>query len=241
MLSNYFFEIRNRIVLVIFSWSVTVLFAYLNKETLLFLSIKPNIKLFKETTFYFIATNVTDVFSVYVSLIYLVSFQLTLIYCFYNFYKFIESALYKKESQNLLFFFKTGFTLWIFSLLLLNKLVLPLCWEFFSSFQNSSSQSINIFLEIRITEYLAFYIMTYYITAFITQCFTLIFLCLGLLKKKLLFIRATRKIFYLIFLGLATVVTPPDVVSQLLLGTIFVLVYELIIVIIITKDFNLIR
>jgi len=241
MLSNYFFEIRNRVVLIIFSWVVTAIFAYLNKEVLLFLSIKPNIESFKETTFYFIATNITDIFSVYLSLTYLISFQLTIVYCFYNFYKFIELALYKKELQNLVFFFKLSFVLWLFSLLILNNVVLPFCWKFFSSFQNSPVQSVNIFLEIRVTEYLTLYILTYYITIFVTQCFTLVFFFLGVLKKKLLFIRTTRKIFYLVFFILATLITPPDIISQLILGSIFILMYELVIVIIIAKDFKLIR
>ena len=241
MLNKYFFEIRNRTVLIGFSWVVTVMFAYLNKETLLFLSIKPNLGFFKQTSFYFIATNVTDIFSVYLSLTYLVGFQLTFIYFLCHIKAFFMPALYKTEQKKLAFFFKLSFLLWLLGLLLLNKAVLPFCWDFFSSFQNPSTYSVNIFFEIRITEYLSLYVMTYYITAFVSQCFLILFLLLSILKKKLLFIRSTRKIFYLIFFVIATLITPPDIISQLILGNTFILMYELVIVIIIIKNFKLIR
>jgi sec-independent protein translocase protein TatC len=240
MLIKYFFEIRNRAILIIFSWIATVIVAYLNKETLLFLSIKPNLSLFEKTSFYFIATNITDIFSAYLSLAYLVGFQLTFIFSLYHIKTFIIPALYEAEHKKLILFTYLSISLWGFSLLLLNTVVLPFCWNFFSSFQNSSIQSVNIFLEVRVTEYLSFYVLIYYITIFVGQGFVFIFLLIDALKKKLLFVRNTRKIFYVLFFVLATLITPPDVVSQLILGGSFVLVYELVIVIIIVKGFNLV-
>jgi len=241
MLNKYFFEIRNRTILIIFSWVITVIFTYLNKEILLFLSIKPNLSYFTQTAFYFIATNVTDIFSVYLSFTYLISFQLTFIYIFWHIKTFLAPALYKTEREKITFFFRLSFFLWLLSLLILNKVILPFCWKFFISFQNTSTHSVNIFFEIRITEYLSLYTLTYYITIFVGQSFLLIFLLLSILKKKLLFIRNTRKIFYLIFFVIATLITPPDIISQLMLGSVFILIYEVVIVIIVIKSFNLIR
>ena len=137
--------------------------------------------------------------------------------------------------------FKLSFILWLLSLLLLNKIILPFCWNFFTSFQNQSVPSVNIFFEIRITEYLSLYVITYYITVLIGQCFLFLFLLLSVLNNKLLFVRNTRKIFYLIFFILATLITPPDVISQLILGSAFILIYELVIVIIIAINFQLVR
>jgi len=241
MLNKYFFEIRNRIILISFAWLITVMFAYFNKETLLFLSIKPNLGSFKETPFYFIATNITDIFSVYLSLTYLVGFQLTFIYFLFHVQDFFVPALYRIERKNLTLSFKLSFILWLLSLLLLNKIILPFCWNFFTSFQNQSIPSVNIFFEIRITEYLSLYVITYYITVLIGQCFLFLFLLLSVLNNKLLFVRNTRKIFYLIFFILATLITPPDVISQLILGSAFILIYELVIVIIIAINFQLVR
>ena len=205
------------------------------------MSIKPNLSYFTQTAFYFIATNVTDIFSVYLSFTYLISFQLTFIYIFWHIKTFLAPALYKTEREKITFFFRLSFFLWLLSLLILNKVILPFCWKFFISFQNTSTHSVNIFFEIRITEYLSLYTLTYYITIFVGQSFLLIFLLLSILKKKLLFIRNTRKIFYLIFFVIATLITPPDIISQLMLGSVFILIYEAVIVIIVIKSFNLIR
>lgn len=143
MLIKYFFEIRNRAILIIFSWIATVIVAYLNKETLLFLSIKPNLSLFEKTSFYFIATNITDIFSAYLSLAYLVGFQLTFIFSLYHIKTFIIPALYEAEHKKLILFTYLSISLWGFSLLLLNTVVLPFCWNFFRvSRTHQFSQSI---------------------------------------------------------------------------------------------------
>lgn len=91
----------------------------------------------------------------------------------------------------------------------------------------------------RVTEYLSFYILIYYITVLIGQAFVLVFLMIDALEKKLLFIKKTRKIFYLSFFLLATLVTPPDVISQIFLGSFFIIFYELIIITIILRNFNI--
>lgn len=241
MIIKYFSEIKNRAILIAFSWVLTLTFSYLNKETLLFLSIKPNIDSFKDTAFYFIATNVTDIFTVYLSLTYLVSFQLTSVYCLHQFKDFIVPALYKTEHFNLIFFFKLSVCLWVIGLGVLHKVMLPFCWEFFSSFINPNKPGIAIFLEIKITEYLSLYIFLYYTTFILSQASIFVFLLLNIVKKKLLFIKNTRKLFYFSFFLIATLITPPDVTNQLFLGTIFIIIYELVIIVIIRKDLYLVR
>jgi len=118
---------------------------------------------------------------------------------------------------------------------------LPVCWDFFSSFQTSTNQYINIFFEAKITEYFSLYMLVYYITSLTFQIFVIVFLTINLLDKKFEFIKTTRKIFYMLFILLATLVTPPDVISQLLTVSCFILVYESFIVItVLKKIFNLV-
>ena len=57
-----------------------------------------------------------------------------------------------------------------------------------------------------------------------------------MLEEKLEFIKNTRKIFYLIFLLIATVVTPPDILSQVFVSVGLGLIYELLIIITILKS-----
>ena len=101
MFSKYFYEIRNRVSLTILCWSLCAMSSYLNKETLLYLLIQPCEFLFKEKTLYFIATNLTDIFSVYLALSYFVAFQLTFAVGVYHIKTFLTPGLYRKELKYL--------------------------------------------------------------------------------------------------------------------------------------------
>lgn len=241
MFSKYFYEIRNRVSLTILCWSLCAMSSYLNKETLLYLLIQPCEFLFKEKTLYFIATNLTDIFSVYLALSYFVAFQLTFAVGVYHIKTFLTPGLYRKELKYLNLTSLMCFFFWSLSFVLLNKAILPFCWSFFLSFQHASQQSISIFFEMKITEYFTFYTTTYYVTAFVGQLFVATFLTLSFLTRKTQFIQKSRRLFFIGFFLIATLITPPDVISQLLLGTIFCLLYELIIVIVILNDLKLVR
>jgi|AntRauTorckE5430_2_1112549.scaffolds.fasta_scaffold00054_21 sec-independent protein translocase protein TatC len=239
MLSKYFIEIRNRLILVILSWVIALTISYLNKETLLFLLIKPNIALFENKFFYFIATNLTDMFSAYLHLSYFVAFQAAVSFGAFQFKAFITPALYKKELKHLQSFYLLSICFLLIGVFFLNNIILPCCWKFFLSFQSSPACSINIFLEMRVTEYLSLYILIYYVVIFVGQTFVFTFLIIDTLEKKLSFVRKTRKLFYLVFFAFATLITPPDIISQVFLGISFIAFYELIVVTIILKSFKI--
>jgi sec-independent protein translocase protein TatC len=119
---------------------------------------------------------------------------------------------------------------------MLNTFILPYVWAFFSGFQTSqNSESINIFFEAQITEYFNFYITMYYINVSIGQVFVFILLLMNFIDNKIKFVSNTRKVFYSIFLILATIITPPDIISQIIISLCFSFIYELIIIIILLK------
>jgi sec-independent protein translocase protein TatC len=238
MLLHYFFEIRNRLIFLSFCWIISAAVAYFNKETLLFLIVKSNAAINYNKSFYFIATNITDLFSIYLELSYFVAFQLTVIFGVFQLKSFFLPALYPSERKKFILVYRICLFFWLFSIIFLNKVVLPFCWEFFSGFFSTSNCSVTIFLEVKVTEYLLFYITAYYTTILLGQGFVLLFLLLNAKKEKLTFIKTTRKSFYFIFFLLATVLTPPDVSSQLFLGSIFILIYEVIIITVILKNLS---
>lgn len=236
MLYRYFFEIKSRILLIIISWVITILICYFYKETLLFLLVKLNIKLYYLESFYFISTNLTDVFSVYLQLSYFVSTQLSIFIFIYHFLLFISPGLFEHEYKMLKLIVLMSLFFLSLSILILNIFVLPYVWTFFSGFQtNQYNESINIFFEAQITEYLNFYILTYYINVGIGQVFVFFLLLLNFIENKIKFINNTRKIFYSIFLIFATIITPPDIISQIIISLCFSLIYEIIVIIILLK------
>ena len=66
MLLHYIKELKNRVILIICSWSINVLISYCYKETLLFFTIK----FLSVEPLYFITTNVTEIITSYFYLSY---------------------------------------------------------------------------------------------------------------------------------------------------------------------------
>jgi sec-independent protein translocase protein TatC len=238
MLLKYFLEIKARIILIVFCWITVLLTAYLNKEIVLFLCVLPTLPLFLDDSFYFIATNITDIFSTYLTLSYLIAFQLTIFFLFYQVLTFLSPALYPLEKDTFKKILYLSFVFWLVSVQMLTSLVLPLTWSFFLSFQDTSKDVLNIFLETRINEYLTLYIFIYWIVVLVGQFFLSFFFALNSFNKKLEFIKNSRKPTYFFFFVFATLLTPPDVVSQLLLVFCFGVAYELMIITTILKIMN---
>jgi len=144
--------------------------------------------------------------------------------------------LYEFEYRSLKLGIILYFFLGIFGLFVLNKLILPFCWTFFLSFQNTiTNQAIKVYFEAKITEYVNFYIILYSICNISCQFFLLIYFFIDNLYNKIHFIINSRKIFYFTFFVIATFITPPDIFSQLITGSSFIILYELILIIIFLK------
>ena len=101
-IKNYFLEIKNRIFCINLTISFSFLFCYSYKEILLFfILIKPTINnnfFNKEICiFYFICTNLTEIFLVYLKLVYFIISQILIFYILYHFFYFFSFAFYTKE------------------------------------------------------------------------------------------------------------------------------------------------
>lgn len=230
MFSKYIVELKNRIFFLGFSWFTTVFTCYKYKETLLYLLVKANKELFDKNSFYFITTNLTEMFSVYIKICCFVSNQFLFMYLLYHFLVFISPGLYYTEYKNLSTYISLSICFNLTSVFLFNSIFLPYIWSFFLSYiETSLNERINVFFEVQITDYLMFYVKFYWIFLFLSQLFLLFFISLLLISDKVNTIKTTRKIFYSLFLIFSTLITPPDIISQLILTFFFILVYELII------------
>lgn len=230
MFTDYFLEIKNRLLLVSFFWVTSFITCYHYKEVILFLLIYNNSKLYSLNYVYFIFTNITDLFSTYFSISYFVSNQIFILILSYQIVVFLSPGLFKFEYDLIKFVTFVCLSFYLTSVCLLNNVVLPYLWEFFTSFHSGPSKEV-IFFESKITEYLYFYMDIYLITIFIGQVFAFIFLFLRLSETKQYY--KMRKFFYGGFICFATLATPPDIVSQICLSILFVILYELFIVFII--------
>ena len=215
LLYNYFLEIKNRIFLIFICWIAVFITCYFYKDILLFLLVKLSVKGNKVILFYFIATNITDVFNVYLNIAYFISHQATIFIFFYQCLSFVASGLFVYEYEKIKFCMTVSLTFAVWSIYVLNVYVLPYIWDFFLSFNTDSFYSVDIFFEAKITEYFNFYKKTYFISIIFSQIFGVIFFVIEFVNDKLKFVLKTRKLFYGFFLITATLLTPSDVFSQL--------------------------
>ena len=92
-LKLYIIEIKNRLILLIFSFTICLLTSYSYKETLLFLTIKNLEKNTQTNSIYFISTNLTEIISSYFELSYLNASLLITILMAYHVLAFFKPAI----------------------------------------------------------------------------------------------------------------------------------------------------
>lgn len=236
MIYKYLSEIKHRILFCLIAWSFLIINCYYFKETLLYLFIKLNLTYDFFNSFYFLTTNVTEIFIVYIRLSYFVTNQVITVFICYQIYAFIAKGLYQFEHLYLKIIIKIIFFSWIFFLFILNSIIFPASWNFFLRFQNLLLyQKLTFYFEVKLDEYLNFYQTMYDLCFVLFQLMVLFSLCLDLFKTNLLIIRKIRKVLYFVFFLFATLITPPEVTFQLIISACMIMIYELIILYTILK------
>ena len=232
---NYYLEIKNRIVLLLFTWVSLLIICYHFKEPLLFAFLSSN--KYYDNIPYFIFTNVDEIFYVYLSLIFFIANQITFIIALYHGLMFLALGLYHSEYKQLKSVMKIFIITWLCSVILLKKIVMPFSWSFFLSFQETGShlQPASFFFEARILEYFNYFTNFYYLCVANCQLLALSILFLNNISEKAGTIKTFRKLFYLVFILFSTITTPPDIFSQIFMSFNLILIYELLIFIRYTK------
>lgn len=227
---KYVLEIRNKFILLILTLFSTLLVCYWYKNVLLFLVTQMHLN---DVNFYFIFTDVTELFSVYFRIIFFFSVQIITWYGVYHIFFFLSTALYLHEFKFISFLFSSGTFFWLLSGLLSTYVLIPFGWNFFLSFQLQQ----GFYFEARISEYFNFYTNAYFLCLTYCQSFTLLFFFLANIQQNYLYIKKYRKLYYYIFLIFSTLVTPPDLISQILTALSITIVYEVILLLSILQFF----
>jgi len=228
-MSKYILEIKNRLFLLAITWLSTMVMSYFYKEILLFSLTQffvSNLSSYSRA-FYFIFTDVTEIFSVYLQLIAFLSVQTTFFYFLYHLFVFLSPAFFKHEYYYISMLLKTIVIVWFFSAIVSNSFLINLTWNFFLSFQELSNvKSVNLHFEAKLNEYLTFYIALYYFFVFYCQVFTAIFFFLSYINASIYYIKKFRKLYYYIFVLFSTILSPPEILSQILISSSLIFLYE---------------
>ena len=117
--------------------------------------------------------------------------------------------------------------IWFLSIILSKYILIPLTWNFFLSFQNM--QSVTLHFEAKLNEYLNFYISFYYLCFFYSQIFTILLFFFSYANKNVSVIKKFRKLYYYFFILFSTLISPPEIFSQILISLFLIFFYELFI------------
>ena len=227
-------EIKNRAVLIAFSWIFTFLISYNNKKCLLFLTIYYNKTIYLDKNFYFITTNITSLLSSYLTISQFFTNQLIIIYILYTITIFLTPGLYYFEHKKIVIKLKLISIIICSCFVFTNNIILPIFWEFFGTYLVTNN-NIPVYFEAKITEYIYLYKFIYYTILTLGLAYSLFYYYVDFLKKKLKLFKRLKKITILTYFIIATATTPPDVLSQIFVGLSLIVLNEILIFIILLK------
>ncbi|MFN7185377.1 MAG: twin-arginine translocase subunit TatC, partial [Alphaproteobacteria bacterium] len=179
-----------------------------------------------------IYTSLTETFVTYIKIAMMGGFFIGFPVIAAQLYLFLAPGLYKREKSVILPYLITAPILFFAGAALAYYFVMPTAWGFFLSFEKPASEAVvPLMLEAKVSEYVA-------LVMHITLAFGLAFQLPILLTLLVRFgmIRTTtlsrgRRYAVVILLILAAILTPPDLLSQLLLFIPLYALYECSIVI----------
>lgn len=213
------------------SFCLIILLCWCNRDLLLFILtfnvLTSNIKFNLAGIDYFIYTHPSELLMTYILVISYFSFILMLPQFFWHCLDFLKSSLKLSEYLNIRQKIKENSIVVYLSNIFCFLFAFPTCWTLFESFNKITglSTSLTFFLELKIQDYISF------LKDFLYNTNICLIILLGLhfvlnfygLKNLLYW----RKLFLLINLVFATLLSPPDIFSQILNTIILIVFFEL--------------
>ena len=175
---------------------------------------------------YFICTHPSELLTIYITLVFYCSWLIIFPQFFWHLLDFLKSSLFQFEYIR---FFKLLIILiliiFFFNLLCFSKLF-PNFWLFFESFNKiiNKDNILNVFLELKLYDYFLF--LTDFIYLINICLFFLLILCLIFFYCGLEHLIHWKKLFIFVNIVFATLLSPPDVYSQLLILIVLTFIFE---------------
>jgi sec-independent protein translocase protein TatC len=206
-------------------------------DQLIYLFTKPLLQL--KILKYFIYTDITEIFFLNFYLSILISILIFFPFFILQLWFFFSKGLTKNENIKILkcFLFFCIFNFNIIFLICIK--IIPNLWIYFYNINSLNNYLLNIYFEPKINNYFLFFFTFYiYIYLFFLYPFILYFLILFNIFKIKTFIYL-RKFFYLKFIIIAAIVSPPDIISQVFIVIPLIIFFEIYIYLyILYKKYN---
>ena len=227
----YLRELLFRTKIFIFSFFLLLSVGSVYKNSVLvLLSISLLNKFSNSTTEFsnFIYTHPIELFKVYLYSTFLIAVFLVIPYGIWQFLDFFKSSFTQRRYKNIKNFFLYFISFISFLNLILFSYFLPLLWYFFKTFnlETPATKTLNFFFELRVQEYFTFVLDFLYLI----NLFLIVFI--GVICIAGYFGLANciywKKLFIFFNIICATVLSPPDVPSQVLLFLLLHVIFEVL-------------
>lgn len=227
-LLSHLLELRRRLLQCLLVFSALFVVCYFNAETIYHFLMQPLVDAFGEASGRrMIYTGLHEAFLTYLKLSFFAAFFFTLPFLLIQLWRFMAPGLYLHEKRAASILFSFTPLLFILGAALAYYVVFPMAWGFFISFESVAGEnSLPVQLEARVSEYLGLVmqLMLAFGLSFELPVVLLLMAYAGMIKSSSL--AQGRRYAVLAIFTVAAFITPPDLISQIALGTPIYLLYE---------------
>lgn len=228
-LLSHLIELRKRLLLCLLAFTGAFIGCYMLAEPIYHFLMQPLVDILGEDSGRrMIYTGLHEAFMTYLRLAFFSALFITLPLILIQFWRFIAPGLYQHEKNAVRILFAMTPLLFIAGAALAYYLVFPMAWGFFIGFETETSAGhLAVQLEARVSEYLSLVIQLIlaFGLSFELPIVLLLLTYTGVLTADNL-VTGRRYAIVGIF-AVAAVITPPDLISQIALGTPLVVLYEI--------------
>lgn len=227
-LITHLIELRNRLMRAVAVWLLASILCYVFAEDVYRFLVQPLADAFAGENRRLIATSLTETFVTYIKLAVYGGFFLAFPYIAAEIYLFIAPGLYRREKGVILPYLIAAPALFFAGAALAYIYVMPKAWQFFISFESPDlAGGLPLVLEAKVSEYLSLVmqlVLAFGLSFQLPVVLTLL-VRTGLLTTNQL--TRARRYMIVILAAVAAVITPPDVLSQILLLIPLYALYEI--------------
>lgn len=225
---SHLLELRRRLLQCLLVFFVVFIGCYLMAEEIYHFLMQPLVTAFgDESGRRMIYTGLHEAFLTYLKLSFFAALFFTLPLILIQVWKFIAPGLYHNEKRAVSILFAMTPVLFVSGAALAFYVVFPMAWGFFISFESEAvAGALPVQLEARVSEYLGLVIQLIlaFGLSFELPVVLLLMAYAGMISSATLI--SGRRYAIVIIYAAAALITPPDLISQIALGTPILLLYE---------------